>query len=194
MTANTPDSLHGRGRSLEEEFFHREDQRLIARLRGLKAAETAREALVKATGITSPTVLNKLMDLGIQPETVAALSIVPLVEVAWADGSLDDKERRAVLAGARESGFAPDSVEHALLEAWLDRRPEPKLFIAWTHLVQGMCEQLGPEEIAKLRSGLLDRAGAVARASGGVFGLGSKLSSTEAAMLTRLEEAFARPV
>lgn len=194
MTADTPDSLHGRGRSLEEEFFHREDQRLVARLKELRAAETAREALANATGITNSTVLDKLMGLGIQPETVAALFTVPLVEMAWADGSLDDKERRAVLAGARESGFAPNSAETVLLEAWLDRRPEPRLLTAWTHLVQGMCEQMAPEEVAKLRSGLLDRVRAVAGASGGTFGLGSRVSPAEAAMLTRLERAFSPSV
>jgi hypothetical protein len=33
------------GSSLEEEFFRREDQRLVARLRELRETETARETL-----------------------------------------------------------------------------------------------------------------------------------------------------
>src|SRR5687768_16926045 len=116
MSSNSPEVLRDRGRSLEEEFFRREDQRLMTRLNELKAAETAREALAKASGITKPAVLEKLMELGIRAETVAALSIVPLVEVAWADGELDAKERRAVVDRA---GVAPGSTEGALLEAWL---------------------------------------------------------------------------
>lgn len=188
---NAPDNLQGRGRNLEEEFFHREDQRLIARLREKRETESAREALSKATGIANPAVLDKLMALGIQPETVAALSLVPLVEVAWADGSLDEKERQAVLAAARESGLAPESAEYALLETWSKRRPEAKLLTAWTHLVQGLCEKLSPDEVAKLKSGLLQRAQLVARASGGTLGLGSKVSSAESAVLKQLERAFA---
>lgn len=56
----------------------------------------------------------------------------------------------------------------------LDRRPEPRLLIAWTQLIQGMCEKLTGEEIAKLKTSLLERARGVASASGGVLGLGSK--------------------
>jgi hypothetical protein len=187
MGSNSPEILRDRGRSLEEEFFRREDQRLMARLNELKAAETARDALAAATGITKPAVLEKLMELGIRAETVAALSLVPLVEVAWADGSLDAKERGAVIEHA---GVAAGSSERAMLEAWLDRRPDPKLLTAWTHLVQGLCDHLAPEEATRLQKGLLARAAAVAAASGGLFGVGSKVSRSEAAMLTQLEAAF----
>ena len=142
MTPNSPEILRDRGRSLEDEFFRREDQRLMERPRELRATEATREALGKASGITKPAILEQLIELGIRAETVAALSIVPLVEVAWADGALDAKERRAVVERA---GVARDSTAGSLLEAWLDRRPDPSLLIAWTHLVQAMSEQLGPD-------------------------------------------------
>jgi hypothetical protein len=131
------------------------------------------------------------MALGIRAETVTALFIVPLVEVAWADGTLDAKERRTILDRAGDSGVASGSTEYALLEAWLDRRPDPKLLTAWTYLVQGMCEHLGPDGAARLNAGLLERARTVASASGGVFGIGSKVSNAEAAVLAQLEAAFA---
>ena len=188
MTSNSPEILRDRGKSLEDEFFRREDRRLMDRLKELKAAEATREALAKALGITKPAILQELMELGIRAETVAALFTVPLVEVAWADGTLDAKERRAVVDRA---GVARDSTAGALLEAWLDRRPDPKLLAAWTHLVQAMCEQLGADGTERLKTGLLERAAAVAAASGGVFGVGSKVSRSEAAMLARLEAAFA---
>jgi hypothetical protein len=187
MTPNPPEILRDRGRSLEDEFFRREDKRLIEQLNALKAVEVTREALSKASGITAPAVLDKLIELGIRAETVAALSIVPLVEVAWADGAIDPKERRAVLERA---GVSHDSTAGTLLATWLDRRPDPKLLTAWTHLVQAMSQQLGPEEAARLKTGLLERARAVAGASGGTFGLGSKISSAEAAALAKLEAAF----
>jgi hypothetical protein len=187
MTPHPPEILRDRGRSLEDEFFRREDKRLMARLAELRAAEATREALGKASGITNPAVLEKLLELGVRAETVAALSIVPLVEVAWADGALDAKERRAVVERA---GVDRNSTAGAVLEAWLDRRPDPKLLIAWTHLVQAMAEQVGPDEAARLKTGLLERARAVAAATGGLLGMGSKISAPEAAMLARLEAAF----
>jgi hypothetical protein len=188
MTPNSPEILRDRGKSLEDEFFYREDKRLLERLKELKAAEATREALAKASGITKPAILEELLELGIRAETVAALSVVPLVEVAWADGRLDAKERRAIVDRA---GVGRDSPAGALLEAWLDRRPDPKLFSAWTHLVQGICEQLDAASAARLKSGLLEGAAAVAAASGSVFTVGPKVSRSEAEVMARLEAAFA---
>jgi hypothetical protein len=185
---DSPEILRDRGRSLEDEFFHREDQRLLKRLGELKAAETTREALAKASGITAPAVLDQLVQLGIRAETLAALSVVPLVEVAWADGDLDARERRAIV---ERSGIARESTAGALLEAWLDRRPDPKLLSAWTATVRAMRDQVGPEGAARLKTSLLQGANAVAAASGGLFGVGSKVSKAEAEMLARLEAAFA---
>jgi hypothetical protein len=190
MAPQDPEILRDRGKSLEDEFFRREDQRLMQKLEQMRTAQTSREALAKAAGIGNPAVVDKLLELGVKAETVAALALVPLVEVAWADGDLDRRERGAILDRARESGLAAGSVEHALLEAWLDRRPDPKLLTAWTHLVRGVSEQLGREESVRLKASLLDRARAVATASGGVLGMGSKVSTAEAAMLARLEGAF----
>ena len=190
MAPSDSEFLRDRGRSLEDEFFRREDQRLMQKLEQMRTAQTSREALAKAAGIGNPAVVDKLLELGVKAETVAALALVPLVEVAWADGDLDRRERGAILDRARESGLAAGSLEHALLEAWLDRRPDPKLLTAWTHLVRGVSEQLGREESVRLKANLLDRARAVATASGGVLGMGSKVSSAEAAMLARLEGAF----
>jgi hypothetical protein len=190
MAPESPEILRDRGRSLEDEFFRREDKRLLAKLSEVKAAETSREALAKASGITSPDLLDRLLKLGVTAETVTALSLVPLVEVAWADGSLDARERRTVLERAREAGVEPGSTAQALLEAWLERRPDAALLDAWTQMVRSLREQLGPAEAERLKTTLLDHARAVARASGGVLGLGSKVSGAEAAMLATLEAAF----
>lgn len=188
--APEPEILRERGRSLEEEFFRREDARLVEKLQQAARRESAREALGRASGIKNPEVLDRLIDLDIRPTIVTALSLVPLVEVAWADGSLDANERRAVLERVATAGFAPGSIERAVLEAWLTRKPTPKLFTAWTHLVQGLCEQMDRAAVAALKAGLLDRARAVAGASGGFRGLGSKISVAETDVIRRLESAF----
>jgi len=187
MTPDSPEILRDRGKSLEDEFFRREDQRLLKRLNELKAAEASREALAKAAGVSKPGVLDELVRLGVRAETVAALFAVPLVEVAWADGTLDAKERRAIV---ERSGVERDSTAATLLEAWLERRPDPRLHTAWTNLVQALCEQLDRDGVDRLKSGVLERAAAVAAASGGILGVGSKVSRAEAETLKRLEAAF----
>jgi hypothetical protein len=189
MAANRSDGPHERGRNLEEEFFRRNDELLLQKLREKHAAETAREALSKATGITNPEVLDRLIALEVGPEMATALMIVPLVEVAWADGTIDAKEREAILAQARHSNLEAGSPELALLESWLTQRPGPKLLAAWTLTIQDLVQRLEPAEIEKLKSGLVGRARGVATASGGVLGIG-KVSAKEEAVLARLESAF----
>jgi hypothetical protein len=191
MTPEQTDSLSGRGHSLEEEFFRREDAKLLEKLRALKNAATTRDTLAQATGITNAAVLDRLIELGIGGETAAALSVLPFVEVAWADGAVDARERAALLEHARTKGFAPGSTEHALLEAWLEKRPEPRFFTAWTHLVEGLVERLSSEQVKLLQGTLMERARSVASASGGFLGMG-KVSASESAVLARLEKAFER--
>jgi hypothetical protein len=181
--------LGDRVRTLEDEFFRKEDEQLMQRLRELKEKEASREALARASGITNPAILDALHHLGIRPEIMGALSVVPLVEVAWADGTLDAKEKQAILEGAAKAGTAPGSVDHELLRSWLEHKPDPKLLTAWTHMVQGLCEQLGSQQAAALRTGLVERARAVAKASGGFLGRGS-ISTAEEDMIARLESAF----
>lgn len=48
-----------------------------------------------------------------------------------------------------------------------------------------------PEQIKALRTGLIERAQAIASASGGLLGMG-KVSAAEADMIQRLESAFGR--
>ena len=184
-----PEILSDRARGLEDEFFRREDARLLKRLRELKEAQASREALAKTSGITNEAILNKLMELGIRAEIVAALSVVPLAEVAWADGSLDAKEKQAILARADKAGFQPGSTNHELLQSWLEHKPEARLLTAWTHMVQGLCEHMSHEQVESLRSDLLGRARGIALASGGFLGLGD-ISSAEEEVLKRLDAAF----
>lgn len=191
MASDNYDALHERGRSSEEEFFRREDAKLLDKLRALKNAETTRELISRATGITNKERLDKLMELKIGGETAAALSVLPIVEVAWADGSIDAKERAYLIQHAATKGFVPGTTEYALLEIWLEKRPEPRYFVAWTHLVHGLSEQLNDTENDHLKKLVMDRARGIASASGGVLGM-AKISASESAMLAKLEKVFER--
>jgi DNA-binding XRE family transcriptional regulator len=181
--------LGDRGKSLEDEFFRKESDRAIERLREMRQRTNSREALAKVIGITNEAIIDRLIELGIRPEIVSALAIVPLVEVAWADGSLDAKERQAVLQRAEKSGIAPGTADHDLLQSWLEKKPEPRLLAAWTAMVRGLSERLSPKELALLKAGLIERAKAVARASGGFLGVGA-VSAAEQDAIDRLESAF----
>ena len=190
--ASDTEGLRERGKNLEEEFFRRQDAKLLARLREKRQAETERDLLARNSGISDPAVLDRLLNLGIRGETVSALRLVPLVAVAWADDSLDRAERAAIFERVHAAGIAPGSPEYLLLERWIEHRPDPTLMSAWADLIRGMCASVTPDEAARLKTRLLEGARAVAGASGGVHGLG-QVSGAEATALGELEAAFGRP-
>jgi hypothetical protein len=187
--AENPQILGDRGKSLEDAFFRKESERAIERLREMQQRTATSEALVKVIGIRNRAIIDRLVALGVRPEIVTALALVPLVQVAWADGSLDEKERQAILDRAEKSGIAPGTADHDLLRSWLEKKPEPRLLTAWTEMIRGLSEHMPPDEFASLKTGLIERAKAVARASGGLLGMGA-ISIAEQNAIDRLETAF----
>ena len=103
------DIFDARRKSLEEEFFNKQSETLKQKLKAVFEKQATRESLKQSTGITNEAVLDALMALNVTHETMTAFGLFPLVEVAWADGTLDDREREALLTAAREEGIAPGS-------------------------------------------------------------------------------------
>jgi hypothetical protein len=186
--------LGDRKKALEESFFAKENAKLVEKLRAERRRAGAREGLAALSGIADPALLDLLIGHGIEPETWLAVSLVPLVEVAWADGEVEAAERRAVLEAAAEHGVAPGSPSHALLESWLAKRPEGGLLEAWGEYMVDLCERLPAAEREALKRQVVGRARAVAEAAGGILGLGRRVSEREEVLLRELEKAFAAPI
>ena len=182
--------LGDRRKALEEEFFARHNQQLLRQFRETMTTKAKQEALAAASGITNAAVLAQLAAIDLSSETVAALSLVPLIEVAWADGRLDAKERSALLAAAEQAGFSKGSASYLLFEEWLRERPSPQVLAAWKAYVADLSRTLDGQAAQALKQDLLGRARAVAEAAGGLLGLGNRISSAEQAVLTELEQAF----
>jgi len=184
------DFLADRRRALEESFFTKQNEALRQKLREKERHQARKEALSEASGITDEHTLSRLLDLEISNETLAALYLVPLVEVAWADGKIEEKERKALLEAAEKSGLHHDSPSHELLEEWLGHRPEAKLLEAWKQYIGVLTESMDQAAKQDLRRDLVGRARSVAEAAGGFLGLGNKVSVAEQAVLDELEAAF----
>ena len=71
------DSLHDRGRAIEDVFFTARDQDLIQKLKQEMAASEARDAMTTASGINDAAVLDSLIECGITPESMASVALIP---------------------------------------------------------------------------------------------------------------------
>jgi hypothetical protein len=183
------DALERFARAIEAAFY-KED---VATFRAALASEEkeAAGALGRATGIDDPDLLARLAELGIRPETLAALTLIPLIEAAWADGVMDAKERDAVLHGAATSGIAPASASYRLLELWTIERPAREIAAIWREFIAAIAESLNDRERAALRAKVIGRAWKVANAAGGFLDATPSVSAEEHAALDALDAAFA---
>ena len=178
-----------RKQALEESFFAKRDAEIIAKLRAKNEREEQKAALAKLAGTADDSLLNQLMDLGVTTETMAALALAPLVVVAWADGTVDDKETEAVLSAAGDAGIEAGEPAHQLLHGWLANEPGAELLTSWKAMAQTLGESLDESGKATLKGDLLGRARKVAEAAGGFLGFNT-ISETEAAVLADLEQTI----
>ena len=183
------DFLEDRRVGLEEAFFAKQNEMLRQRLRSGDETQARRDAMSAATGITDGAVIDRLIAAGITNETLTALSVIPLVVVAWADGSVKTAERDMVLAGAEKSGLKRGDAGHQMLESWLKQKPGPDLLATWKSYASALCATLGPDARDSLKADLMGRARQVAGAAGGFMGLG-QISPEEKAVLAELDQAF----
>ncbi|MCP4445216.1 MAG: hypothetical protein GY811_07730 [Myxococcales bacterium] len=184
-----PNSLANRRQALEDRFFQDQEAEQVSRMREKLAAQKNREELAAVCGIEDATVLDTLTKLAVGAHDVSALTLVPLVQVAWADGNVTAKEREAVLKAAVAQGIADASHSHALLDAWLDKAPGEGLFQAWTSYVEALRSHIDVSEMTALKESILGLAHDVADAAGGYLGIGS-VSGAEKKVLAAIGAAF----
>ena len=186
----TPGNHEDERSTLEDCFFADPRTGLRERLREAGENRTRQmESLAEVSGIEDVEVLEKLVLLGIQSETLAALTLYPLVAVAWADGTVDRHERDAVLRSATECGIAAGSVAHDLIASWLEEQPGSLLRQTWQEYTRQLAARVSPEWRVVFGRELLARAHAVADASGGFLAL-DKTSSVERQALDELRAVF----
>lgn len=179
-----------RRKALEDAFFRDLEKKQLAALRDAQKTRESRELMRDTVGIENDAVLDKLLELGLTADTAVAITLVPLVAVAWADGTVHEKERAAVLRAAAENGIEADNPAHDILEGWLQRQPPDALLDAWSAYTHALVEQLPASERAALRDLLVERARHIASAAGGFLGVKS-ISAAEEARLADIAKPFA---
>ena len=181
--------LSDRRKALEDRFFQDQEAKKISRLRDELSAKKSREDLQEASGIEDPRLLDALVSLDVGSSDLAALALIPLVQTAWADGSMKDAERDAVLGAACGQGLDRKSHSYELLDAWLSNPPPADLYDAWTNYVAALREYMDEAQATSLKENILGLAHDVASAAGGILGIGS-ISAPEKAVLESISSAF----
>jgi hypothetical protein len=180
------DSFKERERAQEEGYFRAQDAKLIEKLREDARLEEIVMALAEQLQVDNPELLRRVIALGVRLDTGPAFLLAPLVQVAWAEGKITDRERDTVLRLAASRGVEEGSPAHAQLLKWLQDRPSDDLFDTAMEVIRGGLALLSPGEREERLKRIVQACQEVAEASGGlakVLGLGSGVSGEEEAVL-----------
>ena len=174
------DWMTDRSRTQEAEYLRRNEQELLKQGRHRLAREVKLRQLGEATGISDPATLAELVALGYTAGTVQLPYLLPLVMVAWADGTVSSAERDVILEAATARRVGRESLAFDLLADYLTHRPSETLvdrnLRVWRTWMQALPE---PRRIDTLRD-LTSRCKKVASMSRGIFfGADRKISEGE---------------
>lgn len=181
------DPTSDRRRTREDEYFHKRDRELVEKMRRAAAAEQTRKDLTEKSGLSDPEMVADLQALGFMPDTLPLLPLVPIIEMAWAEGGVTPAERSLIVELARARGITPGSDADRQLTKWLDHRPDPAVFARATRLIGAMLDAGGQADLSA--SDLIRYCEQIAAASGGMFGIG-KVSADERETLKRIAAAL----
>jgi len=179
------DAFKERGRALEDEYFHRKERELIAKMRERATAESERQRIGATTGVADAQLLQDLQELGYTAETITLLHLMPLVQMAWAEGHVSMRERDLIIEAARARGIEKGSAADQQLAGWLATRPSEALFTTTLRAIAAMMQSRPENERKAGEQDLLSYLTSIAAASGGVLGWGA-VSDEERAVLARV--------
>lgn len=183
------DAFELRGRSFEERYFHVKDAELVDKLRSVFRRSLDRDELKKITGLTDEKLLDRLLDLNVRGEMMTAFKLLPLVEIAWADGTLDHREADAVEHAASRFGITPGPAMDRLRE-WLRRGPTPEVRALWLRYAEELRKLLTTTQLDEFREDLLKTARGIADCSGGVLNIFFNTSAAEKRIIEEVRAAL----
>lgn len=133
--------------------------------------------------------ITRLLDAGFTWESLPALLVAPLAEVAWASGEVTAKEGQKALLSLFDSQVVGNGPAVEQFRNWLKKRPPVELMDLWEDYLT-CCRHRTDPSIHRDQGRLLqEQARAIALASGGILGLGA-IADAEQAIIDRIERVY----
>jgi tellurite resistance protein len=164
----------------------------IEKLQRRATLEAERRKIAEEMGIIDQELVGMIQDLGFTRETVRALPLVPLVQIAWSKGNITKRERELIYEIARTRGITEGAPTYEQLTNWIEHKPSEKFFKKALILISIVNHTL-PEGQQPMSTGdLLSYCTSVAEASGGFLGLGHKVSDEERQLIEHITAELMR--
>ena len=122
---------------------------------------------------------------GFRPATVSLLELLPLVELAWADGNISPRERRILVSAAARRPTVRGSA-HTQLTEWLSERPSDEIFKTSRRALRDLLTRVDERVAERTRSTLLAESTLVLSDEGGLLGDETPLTADQRRLLSDL--------
>jgi hypothetical protein len=145
-----------------------------------------RRTMAAILGVSeSDNTLADLQEGGFDPCTVSLLELLPIVELAWADGEISVRDRRLLTgAAARRPGIRGRASTQ--LSQWLARRPPDVMFRLCRRALRACLQQSTNQHVERMRSALLADCVLVVSESGGLLSEEPAASPEQRILLSEL--------
>lgn len=124
-----------------------------------------RDLMGEALGVFDHRLLTVLQLAGFTADTIGLVELVPLVQIAWADGAVSNRQRDLIFRIAAQELIGEETPAHDRLIGWLKRCPSKCVFDVALFAIQAKLDPLAPEIRAVLQRRLVHNCTAVALAA-----------------------------
>jgi len=184
-----------RKNKMEEDYFRKQEKELVEKMQTDKTRESECLEMASSLGAAEADIVNALQKLGYTPAILPLLYLVPIIQVAWAEGSVSKHERQLILEAADVRGIKFGSTAYECLTEWLNVRPTEEFFERTLRVISAQLKTLPPELCESSKRDLVSYCAKVAEASGGLIGfLGSshRICTEERVLLARVAAELER--
>lgn len=175
----------------EEKYFQQremERREQLRREKELVALQQEERQNIASNLNTSDEIAAEALALGFDAETARVLPLMPLIQVAWADGSVSGAEERSVTELAESRGIEEGSAAHQFLKRLLLECPSDLFFERVNRVLMNM---VASDPDSWVKKSIPELCREVAEASGGFLGVfGSKISEEEQNLIDDLVAQF----
>ncbi len=173
------------GKAKENYDFLDKDEELIKKMRVRTRLEAERKQMGKVLATADKEILLELQKMGFRRKTIRLLHLVPLIQVAWSEGTVTNFELRKIIEIAQAEKRLRNTQLEQLLD-WINHKPSDEFFATSLKVVRLLLESLSDEEKAESKKDLISYCIAVARASDSVLGSPRRVSDKERAQMEEI--------
>lgn len=172
----------------EEEVYFKaleieQRRKLRAKLEQAAKDMADKEAIAQSVKTDDLSLAERIKALGFSGDTARVFDLLPLIHVAWADGSIHKNERAAILRVLELRGIPAGSEGFTLVESLLEQRPSDAYMSQSLAVLKELLASSGDEQ---RKREIVELSEQVAAAAGGFLGLGAKISDEERTLIASI--------